>query len=164
MKRRASLGTGVTGARLSERGENPGKGCAIMGNRVLILGVALVASNVDAARKVIAGNLAKGYNNAKPGEPGFWTWESMASEAYAGLGVAFPSTDTARETGRLTGAAMRGVIPNGAARWASVTPDAETVDLILGMLVATWAIHGARASGKSVAVSVAETSDKPAAK
>lgn len=120
-------------------------------SKATILGTVIAAAALDAARKDIARNVAMGYNNAKPGEPGFWTWESMAAEAHKSLGTSFPSTDTAREAGRLFGAAMRGVIPNGAARWASVKPDADTVDVILGMLVATCAIHGARAAGRSIA-------------
>lgn len=129
-----------------------------MSQRFSVLGLVVVAAALDAGRKTVAANIAKGYNDAKAGEPGFWTWESQFAETVAALGVTFPSNDTARETGRLYGSAMRGIVPNGAARWAKVKADAETVDLCIGMVAAACAIHGARAASKSVATELpAET-------
>lgn len=106
-----------------------------MTSGVSLLGLTFAITAVSAAKKAIAENLAKGYNNARPGEPGWWTWESCFAEVAKALGTTFPNDVTAREAGRCFGSAMRGLIPNGAARWASVKPDAAHVNLVTHVAV-----------------------------
>ncbi len=113
--------------------------------KVAILGLTVETTARDKGLAAIARDLGHGYNDAGPGEPGFWTWETLATDVYTGLGLAFKSTDTARATGRLAGSMLRGLHRNGARYWSTVKADAETTATILAVYVAAYAIHAKRA-------------------
>lgn len=108
---------------------------------VTILGVVFAASAVDVARKSIAANIAKGYNEDKPGQPGHWTWLTAYAEAAKALELKFPDEKAAKECGELFEQVMHGVLPNGSKRWGSVKADAPTVELVLGELIAATQIR-----------------------
>ena len=128
-----------------------------MSVKVLILGMLFEAARVDAARKEIASFL--------PMDGNAWTWEIAVNRGMDALGATFPTTDTKNATVALASATLRGILPNTRRDlWRTIreTPnDSARLDVIIGACVSAIVIHGARATGRSIAVTIDETSPAP---
>ncbi len=147
----------VRDARRGKRAPETGrKGLAM--SKVLILGVAFDAARVSAAKEEMASFLPMDGNS--------WTWEIAVSRAFDKLGASFPTSDTKNATVGLASATLRGILPNTKRDlWRTIreTPkDEPRLEVIIGAMVSAIVIHGARATGKSLAVPIAEPETAPA--
>lgn len=128
--------------------------------KVSILGLVFAASAVEAAREEMASFLPMDGNS--------WTWEIAVSRAFDKLGASFPTSDTKNATVSLASATLRGILPNTKRDlWRTIreTPkDGPRMDVIMGAIVSAIAIHGARSTGRSIAVPMDETAPAPAKK
>lgn len=126
--------------------------------QVTIMGMTFDAARVESAKDEMASFLPMDGNS--------WTWEIAVSRCFDKLGTSFVSSDTKNATVSLASATLRGILPNTKRDlWRTIreTPkDAPRLDVIIGAMVASVIIHGARATGRALAVPVTnETSPAP---